>query len=209
MVFLIIETLPVGNLEANCYIIGCTGTRQAAVVDPGDEAGRILDKLKKLDLKLSVIILTHGHADHIGAVGELKEASGAQVMIQTGDGDMLTRPSLNLSAWLGGAIAFKPADRLLEDGDFIKVGNLTLEVLHTPGHTPGGICLKVGNDLFTGDTLFAQSIGRSDFPGGNHKTLIHSIKTKLLTLPEETVIYPGHGPGSTIGREKRHNPFLQ
>ncbi|WP_333870564.1 MBL fold metallo-hydrolase [Desulforamulus putei] len=205
---MIIETLPVGNLEANCYIIGCEETGQAAVVDPGDEAGRILDRLAKGGLKVAAVVLTHGHADHIGAVGELKKATGAPVMIHAQDGEMLTNPARNLSAWLGEQLSFKPADRLLEDGDTIQVGTVTLEVIHTPGHTPGGICLRAGKDLFTGDTLFARSIGRSDFPGGSHTTLIKSIKSKLLALPEDTKIYPGHGPTSTIGEEKRHNPFL-
>ncbi|AEF95100.1 beta-lactamase domain protein [Desulfotomaculum nigrificans CO-1-SRB] len=206
---MLIETLPVGNLEANCYIIGCPETDQAAIVDPGDEARRILAQVAKLGLTVSAIILTHGHYDHIGAVAELKKATGAPVMIHRQDSEMLTKPALNLSAWLGEDIELKPADRLLEDGDLIKVGNLTLEVLHTPGHTPGGICLKVGGDVFTGDTLFAQSVGRSDFPGGSHTTLINSIKQKLLVLPDDTMIYPGHGPASTIGQEKRLNPYLQ
>lgn len=205
---MIIETLPVGNLEANCYIIGCQQTRQAAVVDPGDEAERILERLTKLGLKAAAIILTHGHADHIGAVGDIKKATGAPVMIHTQDAEMLTNPARNLSAWLGEQLAFKAADRLLEAGDTIEAGTITLEVIHTPGHTPGGICLRAGKDLFTGDTLFAQSIGRSDFPGGSHTTLINSIKSKLLVLPEDTKIYPGHGATSTIGEEKRHNPFL-
>ncbi|AQS58363.1 MBL fold metallo-hydrolase [Desulforamulus ferrireducens] len=205
---MLIKKLPVGNLEANCYIIGCPATGQAAVLDPGDEAGRILEQLKQAQLTVSAIILTHGHADHIGAVGELKKATGAPVMIHAQDAEALTNPAVNLSAWLGEILEFKPADRLLQDGDTITVGEVTLEVIHTPGHTLGGICVKTGNVLFTGDTLFAQSVGRSDFPGGNHTTLIQSIKQKLLVLPEETVVYPGHGGATTIGQEKAHNPYL-
>ncbi|GAB6181977.1 MBL fold metallo-hydrolase [Desulfotomaculum defluvii] len=205
---MIIETLPVGNMEANCHIIGCEETRKAIVVDPGEEADRIQARLNKLNLKAEAIVLTHGHVDHIGALGELKELTGAKVMIHTQDGEMLTNPKKNLSAWMGYQMSFQPAERLLEDGDTIEVGKITLEVLHTPGHTPGGICLKAGKDLFSGDTLFAQSIGRSDFPGGSHTTLIRSIKNKLLVLPEDTKVYTGHGPATTIGLEKRHNPFL-
>ncbi|MDO7789019.1 MBL fold metallo-hydrolase [Desulforamulus aquiferis] len=205
---MIIEELPVGNLEANCYIIGCSETGESAVIDPGDEVERILERLSQQGLKNTAIILTHGHADHIGAVGQLKKATNAPVMIHSQDGTMLTNPALNLSSWLGEQLAFKPADRLLEDGDQIQIGNLILDVIHTPGHTPGGICLKLGGQVFTGDTLFAQSIGRSDFPGGSQATLISSIKKKLMTLPDETAVYPGHGPSSTIGQEKRSNPFL-
>ncbi|ABO49274.1 beta-lactamase domain protein [Desulforamulus reducens MI-1] len=203
-----IETLPVGSYEANCYIIGCEETRKAVVVDPGDEAERIQERLKKLNFKVEAIVLTHGHSDHIGAVGDLQRATAAQVLIHKDDAEMLINPAKNLSTWMGEHMVFNPADRLLVDGDTIQIGNITLEVLHTPGHTPGGICLKAGKDLFSGDTLFAQSIGRSDFPGGSHSTLIGSIKSKLLVLSDETKVYPGHGPASTIGQEKRHNPFF-
>lgn len=205
---MIIERIPVGNLEANCYIVGCEETKKAAVIDPGDEGERILERLHKLGLEAVAILLTHGHVDHIGAVEQLKKATGTPVMIHTQDGEMLTNPSRNLSAWMGAQIKFDPADRLLEEGDRLNIGNLTLEVIHTPGHTPGGLCFKVGQELFTGDTLFAQSVGRSDFPGGNHSTLIEGIKSKLLILDESLKVYPGHGATTTIGQEKRHNPYL-
>lgn len=205
---MILEGLAVGGMGSNCYIIGCDQTKEAAVVDPGAEGRRILDRLGRLGLKCTKIILTHGHVDHIGALREVLEATGAEVLIHELDGDMFTSPSKNLSMFMGALLKFKGADRLLKDGDNIQVGTVNLEVIHTPGHTPGGICLKVGDDLLTGDTLFAGSIGRSDFPGGNHNQLINSIKTKLLGFPGKTRVFPGHGPASTIDEEKRFNPFL-
>ena len=205
---MIIEGMAVGGMGSNCYIIGCDETKEAAVVDPGAEGRRILDRLSRLGLKCTKIILTHGHVDHIGALREVLDATGAEVLIHEQDGDMLTSPSKNLSMFMGSLLKFKGADKLLQDGDTIQVGTVNLEVIHTPGHTPGGICLKAGDDLITGDTLFAGSIGRSDFPGGNHNQLINSIKTRLLGFPGQTRVYPGHGPASTIDEEKRFNPFL-
>ncbi|WP_211230140.1 MBL fold metallo-hydrolase [Desulfovirgula thermocuniculi] len=195
-------------MAANCYIIGCPETKEAAVVDPGAEGGRILRRLEQLGLTCRYIILTHGHADHIGAVGQVKEATGAEVLIHREDGKMLTSPASNLSLYVGMALSFDPAERLLEDGDTVTVGKLTLKVIHTPGHTPGSISLEVGDCLITGDTLFAGSVGRSDFPGGSHQQLIRSIKEKLLVYPPETKVLPGHGPTSTVGEEARYNPFL-
>lgn len=205
---MIFEGFSVGPMDSNCYIVGCEKTGIAAVIDPGAEGGRILRRLEKLGLTCKYIVITHGHIDHIGALQQVQQATGAEVLIHKDDAGMLTSPAQNLSLFMGSMLKFKEADRLLEDGDLIKVGEVTLEVLHTPGHTPGGICLKVGQDLITGDTLFAGSVGRSDFPGGNHNVMIDSIKTKLLVFPDSTRIYPGHGPSSTIGAEKIHNPFL-
>jgi glyoxylase-like metal-dependent hydrolase (beta-lactamase superfamily II) len=205
---LVFEKLGVGSMDVNCYIIGCDKTKVAAVVDPGAEGGRILKRLEALGLKCKYIILTHGHVDHIAALQEVRDATGAAVLIHTQDAGMLTSPAQNLSMFMGLTIKLKEAERLLENGDKIQVGEVVLEVIHTPGHTLGGISLKVGKDLITGDTLFAGSVGRSDFPGGNHNVLINSIKTKLLAFPDETKVYPGHGPASTIGAEKIHNPFL-
>ncbi|TYO95100.1 MBL fold metallo-hydrolase [Desulfallas thermosapovorans] len=205
---MILEGFGVGPMGANCYIIGCDKTKEAVVVDPGAEGGRILSRLKSLGLTCKYIILTHGHVDHIAALKEVREATGAQVLIHTRDADMLTNPGLNLSMFMGTVLKFKEAERLLEDGDKIQVGQLSIEVIHTPGHTPGGISLKVGKNLITGDTLFQGSVGRSDFPGGNHNVLINSIKNRLMVFPDETKVYPGHGPVSTIGAEKRYNPFL-
>ncbi|MBC7104518.1 MAG: MBL fold metallo-hydrolase, partial [Firmicutes bacterium] len=165
-------------------------------------------RLKARGLKLRYIILTHGHVDHIAALGEVREATGAEVLIHAADAEMLTDPTRNLSLFTGRRLRFSPAERLLADGDVVEVGTVCLEVIHTPGHTPGGICLKTDDVVITGDTLFAGSIGRSDFPGGNHGQLIRSIKERLLCLPGHTRVYPGHGPETTIEEEKRYNPVL-
>ncbi len=200
--------LSVGAMDSNCYIIGDQG--EGIVVDPGAEAKRILKAIDNLGLKIKCIVLTHGHIDHIGALAEVQEATGAEVCIHAEDAQQLTDASKNLSIYVGPKFSVKAADRLLQDGDIIQVGGLEVEVIHTPGHTRGGITLKCGNDLLiTGDTLFAGSVGRSDFPGGSHSQLIASIKNKLLNFPDETVVYPGHGPASTIEEEKKHNPFLR
>jgi len=204
----IFEGFVAGHMQANCYIIGCPETGEAAVVDPGGDADRILARLKARGLRLRYIILTHGHVDHIAALGEVRDATGAEVLIHAADADMLTDPTRNLSFFMGRRLRFSPAERLLADGDTIEVGTVRLEVVHTPGHTPGGICLKTDDLVITGDTLFAGSVGRSDFPGGNHRQLIRSIKERLLCLPGHTRVYPGHGPETTIGEEKRYNPFL-
>lgn len=205
---MIFEGFVAGHMQANCYIIGCPATNEAAVVDPGGDADRILARLKARGLRLRYIILTHGHVDHIAALGEVRDATGAEVLIHAGDAEMLTDPTRNLSFFMGRRLRFSPAERLLADGDTIEVGTVRLEVVHTPGHTPGGICLKTDDLVITGDTLFAGSVGRSDFPGGNHRQLIRSIKERLLCLPGHTRVYPGHGPETTIEEEKRYNPFL-
>ncbi|MGQ9532497.1 MAG: MBL fold metallo-hydrolase [Desulfotomaculales bacterium] len=205
---MIFEGFVAGHMQANCYIIGCPATGEAAVVDPGGDADRILARLKARGLRLRYIILTHGHVDHIAALGEVRDATGAEVLIHAADAEMLTDPTRNLSFFMGRRLRFSPAERLLADGDTIEVGTVRLEVVHTPGHTPGGICLKTDDLVITGDTLFAGSVGRSDFPGGNHRQLIRSIKERLLCLPGHIRVYPGHGPETTIEEEKRYNPFL-
>ncbi len=205
---MIFDWMPVGQMGANCYIIGCEQTKEGAVIDPGEEGRRIVAKAKELGLNIKSIILTHGHIDHIMAVDAVKEATGAQILIHREDAPMLVDGKKNLSYFMGSLKNYSAADVLLKDGDTIKVGNLELKVLHTPGHTPGGICLVVEGKIISGDTLFEGSVGRSDFPGGSHDTLIASIKNKLMAYQDETKVYPGHGPSTTIGFERVNNPFL-
>lgn len=206
---MILKGLEINTVGVNCYIVGCEETKEAAVIDPGGNAQAVLKLLKKEGLKAVYIINTHGHVDHIGANRGVKEATGAKILIHEYDAKMLTSPVANFSFLMGGKVTSPEADQLLQEGDIIKVGNtVELEVIHTPGHSPGSICLKTGNIIFVGDTLFQGSIGRTDFPGGSYQQLVKNIKEKLLCYDDEVVCYPGHGPATTIGSERLHNPFL-
>ncbi|KJS20327.1 MAG: beta-lactamase [Clostridiaceae bacterium BRH_c20a] len=206
-----IKTLIVGPIETNCYIAYCPDTKEGVVIDPGDEGAKLVEAITNLGIRIKYIINTHGHHDHIKANKEVKETTGAEILIHTSDAAMLTDPSRNLSHYLGEKTTEPKADKELTDGDIISFGNITLKVLHTPGHTPGCICLlnTTKKICFTGDTLFNGSVGRTDLPGGNYKTLTNSLKDKLINLSNEVKIYPGHGPSSTIGEEKAINPFLK
>jgi len=201
--------MEVGSLGTNCYIAYCENTKKAVIIDPGGDAAKILAAVSREGLSVEAIINTHGHADHVLANVKVQEATGAPLWIHSADADMLGSGSRNLSAFLGGATSCGKADRLLSDGEILPVGDFSLTVLHTPGHTPGGISLLSGKTVFVGDTLFAESIGRTDFPGGSYSQLIHSIKEKLMVLDDEVKAYPGHGPATTIGWERRQNPFIQ
>ena len=205
---MIIKCLPVGPIMANCFILGCEETLHAAVIDPGDEADRILTSLAESQLTLDYIINTHGHFDHVGANKRLKDASNAPILIHALDAPMLNQLAASASAW-GLAIENSPSpDRTIDEGDTISVGNITLTVIHTPGHTAGGVSLKTQGHVFVGDTLFLGSIGRTDFPGGNFNTLKASIQQKLFALDDDVQVYTGHGPQTTIGQERRYNPFV-
>jgi len=206
---MLVETLAVGPLQVNCHIIGCEDTAQAMVVDPGDEAARILRSLDEAGLTLEVIVNTHGHFDHIGGNRALIEATGAPLLIHQADLPLLRRAE-DLAAAYGLKTTSSPEPQgLLEEGGTVAVGNLSFSVLHLPGHSPGGICLYGGGHLFAGDVLFAGSVGRTDLPGGDHHQLIEGIRRKLFVLPGETVVHPGHGPATTIGEERRSNPFCR
>lgn len=195
---------------ANCYILGCERTKEAVVLDPGDEADKVLMTLSGDELKVKHIINTHGHFDHVGANKRLKEVTGAELMIHREDEPMLSELSTHARAFGLSADNSPGADRYLADNDRIEFGDHALTVIHTPGHSRGCICLYSEPDkvLFSGDTLFAGSIGRTDLPGGDFDTLISSIKTRLFNLPDDTVVYTGHGPETSIGREKKINPFF-
>ena len=191
---MIVERFKVGWLSTNCYVVGCKETKEAAIIDPGleseAEVDQILDFIKQNNFHIKYIINTHGHPDHISGNVIMKKATGAPILIHENDAKRVQ------------------ADSKLRDGDVIQVGNFKLVVLHTPGHTKDGICLLGDNVVFTGDSLFAGSIGRTDFPGGSFQELMQSIKTKLLHLPESFKVYPGHESSTTIGNEKKYNPFL-
>jgi glyoxylase-like metal-dependent hydrolase (beta-lactamase superfamily II) len=213
---MIIETLCVGPIETDCYLVGCPKTRAGMVVDPGGDADMVIERIGALRLTPEWIVATHGHGDHIGAVPEVKQAfPGAKLAVHEADATSLTDANLNLSAAFGIPISAPAADVILHDGDEVAVGTLRFQVIHVPGHTRGGIALYYSGDegegpvLFSGDSLFGESVGRGDLPGGNFEQLICAIHQRLMILPDETKVYPGHRGPTTIGHERRANPYLR
>lgn len=188
-----LRKLVVGPYQTNCYILACKDTMEGVVIDPGDEVFRIVKEISRSGIQVRSILITHGHVDHIGGASELKRITKAPVLIHPSDA-----PALRF-----------PPDGSLTEGTQIPVGTYTLSVVHTPGHSPGGVCLIAPGAVFTGDTLFAGSVGRTDFPGGSHENLVAAVRKKVFPLGDDLRIYPGHGPASTIGRERRTNPFFQ
>lgn len=206
-----IKTLTVGPLEVNCYILADPETKEAFVIDPGGDAEVIRRAVEAEGLKVKYLVNTHGHFDHVGADGRLREAFAGSVLAIHGLDSRLLADAHEHGVIFGARLDKQPApDRLLEDGTVLSAGSLSLRVIHTPGHTQGGVCLFEEKEglLFTGDTLFAGSVGRTDFPGGSFEDLISSIVNKVLPLGDEVKVYPGHGPSSTIGMEKDSNPFI-
>ncbi len=206
---LIFEIHPVGLLKCNAYLIGCTKSKRGIIIDPGGEADLLLDRIRHLDLKIEALVHTHTHMDHVGATKQLAEELGAPILIHSDEVQLyrLLKEQRRMFGLPPGEDP-RPPDRLLEDEEEIQAGTVSLQVMHTPGHTRGSICIRMGERLFSGDTLFAGSIGRTDLWGISPEKLVQSVKTRLYRLDDDTAVFPGHGEETILGIEKRTNPFL-
>ncbi len=207
-----IEQIKVGFMDVFCYLVSCPRTKEAIAIDPAGDEEYVVQRITEKGLNLKYIVNTHGHADHTGGNGRIKELTGASIIMHEVDNEFFSLPEWANHALQMGFAPSPPADICVKDNDYIEVGDVKLKVIHTPGHTPGGMCLYGDGNLFTGDTLFVGAIGRTDFPGGDYNTFMMSIKNRLMILPDETIVWPGHDygvtPSSTVGREKMTNPFL-
>lgn len=208
---MIIEQMTVGMMGVCCYLVGCAETRKGLIIDPGGDEDDILAACARQEIAVEYIVNTHGHPDHVCGNAKIKAATGAKIVMHADDAAFFSKGDVKLFFSQLGLPASPEPDITVEDGDAVEIGRISLKVIHTPGHTPGGICLYNSPNLFSGDTLFSGGVGRTDFPGGDTGLLLRSIKEKLLTLPPETVVWPGHGYGgdrSTIDLERKGNPFL-
>lgn len=205
-----IKTIVVGPFQVNCYLVMRPEPKEAVIVDPGADADRIVQEIERLDMEPKAILLTHGHGDHIAAVSELIKQFDLKLYVGKDDADLLSDPEKNVSAFLGTPITTPEPDHLVEDEQVVRVAGMNFLVLSTPGHTPGGVSYLLQEDgkLLCGDCVFQGSIGRTDLPGGSHEQLLRSIHEKILRLPDSVVLYPGHGPTTTVGAERNSNPFL-
>jgi glyoxylase-like metal-dependent hydrolase (beta-lactamase superfamily II) len=199
--------MELGSFGTNCYIVGDEVSKEGMIIDPGDNGSDIMRQVKALGLDIKLIVLTHSHIDHIGGLAEVKKATGAEIAIHETEAPFLLKQPWRME-FMPPSPPSPPAGRMLKEGDTITVGKLKFKVLHTPGHTIGGICLLGDGVVFTGDTLFNFSVGRADFPGSDYQQELNSIRSKLMNLPDDTKVYTGHGPATTIGAERRGNPFL-
>ena len=206
---MIIKNIVVGPLEVNCYILGCEDTKEAAIIDPGDNADEIISNIEKEGLNPKFIINTHAHFDHIGGVKVIQDHFKIDFILHEGDLFLVENASEQATAFGLKPISKPVVNKNVTNGEKVNLGDKSITVIHTPGHSPGGVCYYSVNNVFVGDTLFAGSIGRTDLPGGSYDTLINSIKENLFPLGDSTIVYPGHGPSTTIGNEKEHNPFLK
>ncbi len=205
---MIIRTVITGNIEENCHLIW-NENKHCLVIDPGDDCSRILKVIEQHHLFVEKIILTHGHYDHVGAVNELKKATGAIVIAHEEEKELILNPDLSLARYISPDFSVPQVDSYVKDGDVISAGDLSFTVMHTPGHTQGGMCLYGHGVLFSGDTIFYGTLGRWDFPTGNLSKLVHSITKRIFILPDDTVIYSGHGPATNVGAEKKQNEVLR
>ena len=199
--------LSTGMFESNCYVVGNNG--EGIIIDPGSKASSIINLVEEMKLDIKYILLTHAHIDHMCSLDEVRSSLGAKVMVHEADAPALTDEILNGSALFAIGRTFKETDILLEDQYNFEVGGMKFNIIHTPGHSPGCICIKTGNALFTGDTLFRMSVGRTDLGKGSHRDLMDSIKNKLMVLDDNVIVYPGHGESSTIGFERENNPYIR
>jgi len=208
MAKLVLEHLMVGPLQSNCYILGDEESGEAVVIDPGGDGDLILNAINRKPWKITAILNTHAHFDHIAANAALKNSTGAPLLAPKDDSPFMAHAHVSARNYGLEVDPSPEADRLLVDGDSVPLGDETIQMISTPGHTPGGATFVTSIGIFPGDSLFAGSIGRTDLPGGDYDTLINSIRNRILSFDDDITVYPGHGPATTVGREREHNPFL-